>query len=102
MINKLETLARAATPGEWSATEICNVWSDAGFICNTAGRHEDAAYIAAANPATMLKLIKVIRAQHEAMGLARHDLLAIAPPGSRTIRALSAALAKANEVLGGE
>jgi hypothetical protein len=49
-ITELETLARAATPG---------VYHD-GIGYDT--------FIAAANPATMLKLIEVIRAQQEVIG----------------------------------
>jgi hypothetical protein len=81
MINELEKLARAATPGDWRASDVGNVWTnvdskrDTFFICSAGGDIDDSAYIAAANPATMLKLIKVIRAQHEALEAVKNDLL---------------------------
>ena len=98
-ITELETLARAATPGEWRQNNCCNVFgplggdsgdgriadsNDAWQVADTAVgvtstglgvlteigfdmESRNAAYIAAANPATILKLIEVIRAQHKAL-----------------------------------
>jgi hypothetical protein len=66
-ITELETLARAATPGKWEATSIFNVWSQSHLICST-DDSDDSQYIAAANPATMLKLIEIIREQHQVIG----------------------------------
>jgi hypothetical protein len=76
MINKLEKLARAATPG---------VYHD-GIGYDT--------YIAAANPAVVLKLCEVIRAQHAVL----KDLEEIYGFGWRVECTARAVLAKANEL----
>jgi len=60
----------------------------------------NAAYIAAANPQTMLKLCEVIRVQHEALWtLMEHNALHYGESHNTVIEG-RAALAKANEILG--
>jgi hypothetical protein len=103
-LSNLETLARAATPGEWKLTVHTGHGRDnfhakygdwtisAGGKSVVAtedgiGSEHDVRYIAAANPETVLELCEIIREQHEALS----DIT-----GSKT----AAALAKANEVLG--
>jgi hypothetical protein len=70
-IKELEALARAATPGEWEALSDWTLWAQHALVCDTddaahivAAGH-DAAYIAAANPQTVLKLCEIIREQQE-------------------------------------
>jgi hypothetical protein len=107
MINKLEKLARAATPGDWKASDAGNVRTnvdskrDTFFICSAGGDIDDAAYIAAANPQTVLKLCEVIRTLRDALGgFVGNSSVQVAFPTECEIA--EAALAKANEVMGGE
>ncbi len=64
-LDELEALAKAATPGPWRNSE------ERPLLCVTVGipadsprwnGRNDAAFIAAANPATVLDLIELIRA----------------------------------------
>ena len=66
-IKQLETLAYAATPGEWEALSNCRVWAQRDFVCDADNSVENSHYIAAANPQTVLKLIEVIRVQQYAL-----------------------------------
>ncbi len=65
-LDKLEALARAATPGPWTYDGDIRA-SDGSFIIRddryspTTPGDSDAAFIAAANPATALALIDEIR-----------------------------------------
>jgi hypothetical protein len=77
-IKELEALARAATPGEWEKRNwdgkkwperrISVASGNTAIVISPryagAQAGDDAAYIAAANPQTVLKLIEFIRAQH--------------------------------------
>jgi hypothetical protein len=75
-INKLEALAKAATSGPWYTVETphraCGrvqlYWidSEAGNLAENICE-EEAAFIAAANPATILELIALVRLQHGAL-----------------------------------
>jgi hypothetical protein len=112
MINELEALARAATPGEWERRKwFGNDWPEKRISVSSgntaivispryaeAQAEHDANYIAAANPATMLKLIEVIRAQHAVL----KELEEIYGFEWRAECTARAVLAKANEVMGGE
>jgi hypothetical protein len=129
MINKLETLARAATPQNFdSAKEDIRIGGV--FECPLCGgegevelsvdycNYDNAAmgvqfygigkefrtaeeYYRAANPATMLKLCEIIRAQHEALeGFVGNSSAQVSLPTECEIA--EAALAKANEVMGVE
>ena len=108
-IKELEALARAATPGEWEydgdvwfydkenetpwlLSESYDPVSKGGMDCSEA----DAAYIAAANPQTVLKLIEVIRVQQvwlEAIAESEWDASA-----GLLRNIANAALAKVNEL----
>ena len=59
---ELKRLAEAATPGPWFAAVSSNmnnsVHVSMGTICNTGKNIDDAAFIAAANPAAILELIQ--------------------------------------------
>lgn len=85
---KMEELAKAATPGPWKLNgfRLEQVCDSAGFIVATATstpsmderslqqRAEDqAAFIAAANPATVLSMVATIRALQEQLKTARED-----------------------------
>ena len=80
MLDRLEALAREATPPTWyAARHGKRVTVDAGStIVVTAAPHRDqqanAAYIAAANPAAVIKLIAVVRAAQELDRLMRLPL----------------------------
>jgi hypothetical protein len=89
MLDKLEELAKAATPGmpgeRWyvldgarvSATEPCEPVEHCGYnsvcvaITHGLNAHDNAAYIAAANPSTILRLVRVARSAK--VILAHHD-----------------------------
>jgi hypothetical protein len=131
-IKELEKLARAATPGEWSHSRqigeplhcsLAQVWSNHGislaWIESTHNPEESsntAAYIAAANPQTVLKLCEVIRLQHEALDAMEvsantvgfcyshrpENFASALQKLKENAEQARAALAKANEVLGGE
>jgi hypothetical protein len=70
MLDKLEELAKAATPGPWSDMDGTCVESRNDWICQMWGKteidfpdaKENAAYVAAANPETILRLVRVARA----------------------------------------
>ena len=82
MLDKLEELAKAATPGPWMTPDhalivhqkhapcpaVCFVMTKSGACENHA---HNAAYIAAANPETILRLVRVARAAKAI--LAHHD-----------------------------
>lgn len=61
-IEELKRLAEAATPGPWFAAISSNmnnsVHVSMGTICDTGKNIDDAAYVAAANPAAILELIQ--------------------------------------------
>jgi hypothetical protein len=114
-IKELEALARAATPGEWEKRNwpglewpqcrISVASGDTAIVISPRYAQEqvehDTAYIAAANPQTVLKLIEVIRAQQEAvfeldLYSSWHHSYCDSPAKIKA----RAALAKANEVLG--
>ena len=59
-IEELKRLAEAATPGPWSShpNGYYGVHSNTGTICSTGEKIADAFYIAAANPAAILVLIR--------------------------------------------
>jgi hypothetical protein len=120
-LSTLETLARAATPGRWERRKwLGDEWPEkrisvasgmTSIVISPRYAQEqaehDAAYIAAANPAAVLKLCEIIRAQHEALtSVAKHDERErkVEWYGRSLDEWLSAevdeALAKANEVLG--
>ena len=77
MLDELEKLAKAATPGPWTDVECrveCGSYCQGGsgvlFIDDTESngirsRWDDLEFIAAANPETVLKLIAVARAAKE-------------------------------------
>jgi len=92
-ITELEALARAATPGEWSATSIFNVWSQSHLICST-DDSDDSQYIAAANSATMLKLCEIIRELREAL----EGVIKVADRKTEEFDIAREALAKASEL----
>jgi hypothetical protein len=64
MLNKLEALAKAATPGPWSSDGTC-VDAENEIIADA--KPFDAAYIAAANPETILRLIELLKEMGEAL-----------------------------------
>lgn len=77
-ITELEKLARAATPGEWFVGDpnklgaLCGIYEPGEYViadiqedAEDLPQEANARYIAATNPQTVLKLIEVIRAQHE-------------------------------------
>ena len=61
-IEELKRLAEAATPGQWSAAVSSNmnnaVHVSMGIICDTGKNIANSRYIAAANPAAILELIR--------------------------------------------
>jgi len=66
-LNKLEQLAKAATPGLWTTgqgshfgCEVRNYTQSTAF-CGATNGLNDAAFIAAANPVIVLELIETIR-----------------------------------------
>lgn len=75
-IEELKRLAEAATPGPWFAAISSNmnnsVHVSMGIICDTGKNIDDAAFIAAANPAAVLELI----AEVERVTKQREELLA--------------------------
>jgi nitrogenase subunit NifH len=79
-LNKLEQLAKAATQGQWrAATDPCHYDSLSDVVCGNmhiavGGRKSNikeieanTRYIAATNPETILRLIKLVREMGEAM-----------------------------------
>lgn len=66
--DKLEALARAATPGEWFIYKA-TPWQihDKDKLVATARHKNNAAYIAAANPAAILALIERVRVAETAL-----------------------------------
>jgi len=67
-LDSLEALAKAATPGPWRVHGI-DVYTDDdssmvanGSYCDAQGGENDTAFIAAANPQTVLELIRHLRA----------------------------------------
>ena len=108
-LDKLETLARAATPGEWLASvEYAEVRNMDGYVvadCGSRLSHRatneqhaadirDAAFIAAASPDVALELAAELRLLRAVAEAAREvvELYAFSPPGS-CVRALDASLA---------
>lgn len=63
LLDRLEKLARDATPGEWHVTKYCSVMDEGmeTLVVSSDSSHEDRAFIAAANPAALLKLIAMAR-----------------------------------------
>jgi len=61
-INELRQLAQAATPGPWraaiSSSMVNSVRTTFETVCETGKNIDDALYIAAANPAAVLELIR--------------------------------------------
>jgi hypothetical protein len=71
MLDKLEELAKAATPGPWTADKYGGcVESRNDWVCQMWGKTEEdfpnakpnAQYIAACDPSTILRLVRVARA----------------------------------------
>jgi hypothetical protein len=76
MLDKLDELAKAATPGEWHAPGLyeihnadCRIIGDTNPYNNDQGDaftedqcHSNAYFVAAANPSTILRLVRVARA----------------------------------------
>lgn len=65
-LNALEAAAVAATPGPWRADSLNNVRHGSEIVIHATiayvePRAADAAYVATANPATILKLIAKLR-----------------------------------------
>ena len=82
-LDKLEALAKAATPGPWSADGRDDLIGPIGSSL-IRGEHgcegyfamdEDAEYCAAANPATILALIAEVRASRDRNKLAQNVVL---------------------------
>ena len=75
-INELEKLAKAATPGPWRQSEhehlkdcIMTHGSNPVIYCDEVPimALEDAAYVAAANPQTILAMIELMREMFDAL-----------------------------------
>jgi hypothetical protein len=73
-LDELESIAKAATPGPWKSAHVKGhafdqVFAEVNggdFLCDVYGKTSvDAAYIAAANPETMLALVAHIRKLEE-------------------------------------
>lgn len=76
-IKKLKALAKAATPGEWhhsnwgdgdieiGATSNERSWQPILFKATSHGTEADAAFVAAANPQTVLALIAIVEEARE-------------------------------------
>ncbi len=70
-LSELEQLAKDATPGPWSYRETG--WSSyltadgKTAVVESTVNNLDMRYIAAANPETILRLIELVRLQHEAL-----------------------------------
>jgi hypothetical protein len=60
-IDELEKLALAATPGPWKYRPTLQRWGAVDPVPLLETRRKDARYIAAANPTTILALIKLVR-----------------------------------------
>lgn len=84
-LSRLETLAREATPGEWTAAREGNTYWTVMIRGDTPlvryANECDAAYIAAANPAAVLALIELLaqckatlEAPHPGAGLPDSDV----------------------------
>ena len=100
-ITELEKLAKAATPGPWRQSEhehlkdcIMTHGSNPVIYCDEVPimALEDAAYVAAANPQTILAMIELMRE----MGEALHVVRLCTPPAQRPI--VDSALAKWKEM----
>ena len=84
-IKELERLAEAATPGPWEMddllAEFSGIWvsSAFGMICDDIGEN-DARFVAAANPAAILELI---RQRDAAIGGLELFMEVIDPPPER-------------------
>ena len=114
-LSELETLARAATPGEWEKRKwggrewpekrISVASGNTAIVISPRYAKEqqvenDAAYIAAANPATILALCEIIRAQQGALQRVFDSDIDESVP--RLWDVAGDALAKAAKVMGGE
>lgn len=81
LLDELEQKAKAATHGEWhQGTDLRQIEAGNGtIICHVSGSsfngstQDDAAHIAAANPATILALVEHIRSLTERMERAEKD-----------------------------
>ena len=63
-LSALEAKAKAATPGPWETKEgpdFSEILANSKNIALVGSQHKDAAYIATANPAVVLELIKDLR-----------------------------------------
>lgn len=72
-LSELEAKAKAATPGPWEADSYdhCTVWyseRDSGVSVADACTLQDGCFIAAANPATVLELVKELRNRRDLWG----------------------------------
>lgn len=68
---ELKAAAMAATPGPWSYNGNCKFgiwWPTENCYVLSANTHEDAAFIAAANPAVILALLAELEAKDERIG----------------------------------
>ncbi len=116
-LTELEALAKAATPGPWrhdKQEESLRPWdakvvSDGGDICTTHKHtgekaamywevtHPDAAFIAEANPETILTLVSLVREMGEALEMSWADIYV---DGVKTKQMAEQALTKYKEVCG--
>lgn len=83
MLDRLEQLAREATPGPWDVQEdSCDGYDEAWCEWHRVGPldltgktlNRNTAYIAAADPSTVLKLIAVVKAAQQAQETMRHGI----------------------------
>ena len=79
-IETLTALAKEATPGKWHSrrdfedNDVCFINAPGYIVADLDGRKNrlnDASYIAAANPETLLSLLALVQEQHEALKLLR-------------------------------
>lgn len=69
-LDTLEAIAKAATPGPWetkAGQDFSEILANSKNIALVGSQHKDAAFIAAANPTTMLALIAELRKRDNAM-----------------------------------
>lgn len=95
-IDDLERKARAATPGPWSADGYGSgqqvTGAEGTIFADTRALHADAEFIAAADPDTILRLIRELQAaERKARTLHAHGLLTTARPAEPTDAQVEAA-----------
>ncbi len=111
-LDELERLAKQATPGPWSTTEDCWIDSNTGrCVAKTTGNVDtytgtyqgdanNAAFIAAVDPATVLALVAAVRAADDLLHEVAVPPSVPDPTGhvARAARALATALGPFREV----